>query len=132
MSDPMQDPAVLKSLQWQRHCDRLEEAVRLTSARERALHNATDGGRDEAQRLFVAAAKVRDDFIDDLEAQASALVHVPAQSFEGAAAKLAVVIRAEEPSPTDPTPPFPALRSVKADLDRLIAAMKGNAANDDG
>ena len=71
---------------------------------------------------------MRDAFIDDLNAQGRALADVPAQSFAGATAKLGVVIRTEEPSPTDPTPPFPALRSVKADLDRLVAAL--SAAND--
>jgi hypothetical protein len=130
LSKPNDDPALATCVIWQADCDRMIEAVRFASARESELFGATDDARAEAERLYLAAAKVRDRQIDELEILTRAVFKLKAQSFEGAAAKLAVAIRSEAPSLTDPNPPWPYLRSVGADLDRLVAALKANTAND--
>src|SRR4051812_4482691 len=98
LSKPNNDPALAMSVMWQADCDRLEEAVRLASARERALFNANDDTHAEAERLFLAAAKVRDQWCDKLQIRTEAIFKTPAQSFEGIAAKVAVLLRNEAPS----------------------------------
>ncbi|GIL38149.1 hypothetical protein [Roseiterribacter gracilis] len=132
LSTNPKDPALVMSALWQDDCDRLEEAVRFASQRELAVINAAnEDERVEAERVYIAAAKVRDRQVDRLDILLDAIFQTKAQSFEGAAAKLAVAIRADATSPDDPERPWPHLRSVHADLDRLIAALKNAAANDD-
>jgi hypothetical protein len=109
---------------WQADYDRLEEAARQASARERSFMDAKSDARSDAERQFLAAAKIRDDLLDKLYREARAISRTKARSFQGAAAKLGVVIRENQPSAEDPTPPWPCLRSVLNDLNRLIAATK--------
>jgi hypothetical protein len=121
-SKPNDDPALAMSVMWQADCDRLEETVHLAALRERVWLDSTDDNRAEAERLYIAAARVRDDWCDRVEAKTQAVFRLQAQSFEGVAAKVAVLLRDSAPSPNDPTPPWTYLRSVQADLDRLVAA----------
>src|SRR4051812_13987283 len=127
---PNDDPALAMCTLWQANCDRLEETASLASQRERVLFDMDedDSGRAEAQRQHLAAARVRDRIADDLDTLARAIFKFEAQSFEGTGAKLAVAIRSEAPSLTDPNQPWPYLRSVLNDLMRLVAASKEPAA----
>jgi hypothetical protein len=130
LPEPNNDPALAISAVWQADCDRLEEAVHLASLRERIWLDATDDNRAEAERLYIAAARVRDQWCDKLSAKTQAVFRFQAQSFAGVAAKVAVLLRDSAPSPTDPSEPWCYLRSVRDDLDRLVAAMKAAVAND--
>jgi hypothetical protein len=131
LPEPNDDPALEVSALWNADCDRLEEAVHLAAMRERVWLDAMDDNRPEAERLYVAAARVRDQWCDRIEAKTQAVFRIPAQSFEGVAAKVAVLLRDSAPSPDDPMPPWTYLRSVKCDLDRLVATLKDAAANDE-
>src|SRR4051812_36329478 len=119
---PNDDPALAMCTLWQTNCDRLEEAATLASRREQVLFDMDedDGGRAEAERQHLAAARVRDRISDDLDTLARAIFKFEAQTFEGTAAKLAVAIRGDAPSLNDPSQPWPNLRSVLNDLMRLI------------
>jgi hypothetical protein len=121
---PGDDPVLAMCALWQANCVRLEEACTVASRREQALFDATDADRPEAERQHLEAARVRDRMSDELYAQAESIFKVGAQTFEGVAAKLAVVVQLEAPSPTDPLPPWPYFRSVQDDLARLIAAAR--------
>ncbi len=131
LREPNDDPAIAVSALWNLDCDRLEEALHLASLRERAWLEATDDNRAEAERLYLAAARVRDDWCDRIEAKTQAVFRIRARSFEGIAAKVAVLLRDGAPSPDEPSPPWPYLRSVRDDLDRLVEALKDATANDD-
>ncbi|GIL37813.1 hypothetical protein [Roseiterribacter gracilis] len=121
---PNDDRALAMCVLWQSNCDRLEENAKLASRYEQRVFDLgeTSDERPEAQRQYIAAAKVRDRIADDLEILGRAIFATAAQSYEGASAKLAVAIRGESPSLTDPNPPWPQLRSVLDDLTRLVAA----------
>jgi uncharacterized protein involved in exopolysaccharide biosynthesis len=119
---PNDDPALAMCVLWQANCDRLVENAMLASRREQVFFDASDDEKPEAERQHLAAARVRDRIIDELDILARAIFATPAQSLEGTAAKLAVAIRGEAPSATDPNPPWPYLRSVLNDLTRFVAA----------
>ncbi|GIL39223.1 hypothetical protein [Roseiterribacter gracilis] len=121
---PNDDPALAMCSLWQTNCDKLEDAATLASRCEQVLFDmdADDAGRPEAERQHLAAARARDRISDDLDSLARTIFRFEAKTFEGTAAKLAVAIRGDAPSPTDPNPPWPQLRSVLDDLVRLVAA----------
>ncbi|WP_420242925.1 hypothetical protein [Roseiterribacter gracilis] len=108
---------------WQSDCDRLEAAASLASKCERAMLDATADAKKDAARAFRDAARVRDALADKLEMQARAIFRTKAKSLQGVAAKLAVALRENQPSPDDATPPWPDLRSVERDLTLLIAEL---------
>lgn len=127
---PNDDPALAMCVLWQAKCDRLEENATLASQREQVVFDLAydDPEKPEAERLFMAAAQVRDRIADELDTLARAIFACAAQTLEGAKAKLAVAIRSEAPSLTDPMPPWPYLRSVLDDLDRFVLAADEKAA----
>jgi hypothetical protein len=125
---PNDDPALAMCVLWQRDRDQYDDMLRLTMQRERALFDATPELHEEAQRLFRAAAKVSDELGDRLGRFTRAIFRTKAQSLEGAVAKLAVAIRDGAPSSRADEEPWPYLRNVHADLERLHAA----AANANG
>lgn len=121
---PNDDPALAMSTLWHAETDELEKLASVASRRERAMFDAPSDQRQEAEGQFLEAAKARDRLSDRLETMSRGIFKTPAQSFKGAAAKLSVAIRENVPSKNDPTPPWPAFRSVQADLDRLVALTK--------
>jgi protein-disulfide isomerase len=125
------DPTLAMCKLWQRDRDHFDELLRLTSQRERIVFNATPEQHEEAQRLFQAAAKVSDEHGDKLERFTRAIFRSKAQSLEGAVAKLAIAIRHTAPSPQTNQEPWPYLRNVQADLERLQAeAANANRSSD--
>jgi hypothetical protein len=138
MSDPCtenppanEDPALLMAELWHADCGRLEEATSFARQRERARSDASDEELPEAAHIFLAAIRARDRLCDKLERLTRTVFKTKAQSFAGVAAKLSVALRDNAPSPDDPTERWVHLRTVQADLDRLVAALKAAAANDD-
>ncbi|MDB5367276.1 MAG: hypothetical protein JWM77_3203, partial [Rhodospirillales bacterium] len=121
---PDDDRTIAMSANWHAAYEQFEEAVAVASEREQAFFEATPERRAEAKRVAVAAARVRDHRTDKLQVLADAIFRTKARTLEGVAAKFTVAMRDCEPSPTDPIPPWPYLRSIQADLDRLIAAAK--------
>jgi hypothetical protein len=121
---PNDDPALAACALWHVNCDRLGEAAILASQREQVLFDTdeSDPGWTEIERQSLAAERVRDWIGEELDTLGDAIFKLQARTFEGAAAKLAVVIRGEAPSFDDPSPPWPNLRSVLNDLTRLVAA----------
>jgi hypothetical protein len=116
---PNNDPALAMATLWQGDRARFDEALRLCSQRERVFFRATTGEKAEAERLLRAAEKVRDDMADKLESFTQAIFKTNAQSLEGASAKLAVAIHHCAPSDDSDEEPWPFLRNVHADLERL-------------
>lgn len=123
---PNDDPALAMSTMWLAQRDQYEDLLRHASERERAVLQLSFGAdptlRDEAQRQFEAATRASDVLGDKLDTFASAIFATKAQTLEGAAAKLTVAIRLAAPADDSEDEPWPSLRSVQADLDRLRAA----------
>ncbi|GIL38312.1 hypothetical protein [Roseiterribacter gracilis] len=114
------DPTLAMCRLWTRDRDHYDDMLHLTSLRERAVFHAP--GDDEAERLFRAQATVTDRLGDKLERFTRAIFRTRAQSLEGAVAKLAVVLRHVAPSNDTNEEPWPYLRNVHADLERLHQA----------
>ncbi len=132
MSEAHDDPVVALSLQWQADCDRLEKYVILASRSEMAMLRALGAARVEARLQFREAARTRDELFDRLDQLSRAVFRTPACSFVGVVAKLHVAIRESEPSPTEASLPWPHLRAVRDDLDRLAAAGNESGQEQDG
>jgi hypothetical protein len=116
---PNNDPALAMCVLWQRDRDQYEELLRLASQREREVFAAAPELQAEAERLYKEAAQVSDHLGDQLERFTRAIFRTKAQTLEGAVAKLAVVIRHVAPSPRSDQEPWPYLRNIYADLERL-------------
>ncbi|MDB5367828.1 MAG: hypothetical protein JWM77_3755 [Rhodospirillales bacterium] len=119
---PNNDPALAMCVLWQRDRDQYEELLRLASQREREVFAAAPEMKAEAERLYKAAARVSDRVGDQLERFTRSIFRTKAQTLEGAIAKLAVVIRHVAPSPLSDQEPWPFLRNVYTDLERLHVA----------
>jgi hypothetical protein len=114
------DPALAMCMLWQRDRDQYDDMLHLTSLRERlSIHAPAD---EEKRRVFQAQSKVTDRLSDKLERLTRAIFRTKAQSLEGATAKLAVILRHIAPSADSSEEPWPYLRNVQADLERLQKA----------
>jgi hypothetical protein len=113
------DPAVALTVLWQSDYDRYEAALRAVAQREQETFDARPEDQEEAILRYMAAAKFSGDLSETLERFKIAIFRTKAQSLEGIAAKLAVAIRDGTPSPRSDEPPWPYLRSIQADLERL-------------
>jgi primosomal protein N'' len=116
------DPALAMCVQWQRDRDQYDDLLYLASQRECDVFAAAPELQAEAQRLYEAAANASDRVGDQLERATRAIFRTKAQTLEGALAKLAVAIRHCAPSPRSDQEPWPYLRNVHADFERLHAA----------
>lgn len=116
------DPALAMATIWHRDRDELDHTLKLASQREGELIGVPPDQKDEARRLFEAAADVAIRREAQLELMTGALFKTRAQSFEGAVAKLGVAMRDGMPGPDSDEAPWPHLRSVYEDLERLQAA----------
>lgn len=119
---PNDDPALAMTVLWNRDRDQYEKTLRLAAERESDLFKASPAKRNEAQRLYDAAYKSANHLGDQLERLTRAIFRSKAQTVEGAAAKLAVAIRDCAPGPRSEEAPWPYLRNIQADLERLAAA----------
>lgn len=113
------DPALALTALWQGDYDRYVKALRLMADREEETFDASPENQDEAIFHYMAAAKVGDDLSERLERFKVAIFRTKALSLEGVAAKLAVAIRDGAPSPRSDEAPWPYLRSIQADIERL-------------
>jgi hypothetical protein len=123
------EPVLAMCARWHAAYDRLDDLVSFASMREGAMFQASPEERPKARRLANAAGRARDALLDRLQVSARKIFAVRAHSLEGVAAKLTVAIRDGEPSPDDMFPPWPYLRSIRTDLDRLLAAQAASLAS---
>ncbi|MGN8119180.1 hypothetical protein [Labrys sp. 22185] len=102
----------------------LVETIGFPVAPDLAAHQAR---WDQADRqLGYSAALTAEEIAFQVEERlGDDLFATPARSLIGAIAKLHSVITMEEPSPTDDQSPWPQLRSIRADLERIAAMVKG-------
>ena len=130
------DPAIVAWNAWYpAHCDaaalcrrqqRLETLLARTVGFPRGPDLATHQQRwDQAdRRMGYSVALLAEKAAWQEEARfAEILFAAPARSFAGAIAKLDALIAIEAPSPTDDEPPWPQLRNIHADLERIADAL---------
>jgi hypothetical protein len=115
--------------------DRLLEGSPRSAALRSTLHAAFAAHRDRwecaAASIGFEAAEAKIDAIqEEWDALTRVMGETPAGSFEGIAAKLLMVLTVGQTCPDDSEHPWPALRSVLSDLQRL-AGITERTGNDD-
>lgn len=115
--------------------DRLLEGFPATEELRSDLHAALAAHRDRWESAaasigFGAAEEKLDEVQEEWGALSEAMGETPAGSFEGIAAKLLMVLTVGQTRPDDSEHPWPALRSVLSDLQRL-AGITEPTGNDD-
>jgi hypothetical protein len=117
--DTGSDRLVVLHAQWSAAWQRLEDWYRQASVAERKVEQATPAKLSSAVRQKRAIDRAVDRADAKVVDLGTEMFRLRAQSLSGVAAKLDVAIRFYAPSPDCAEAPWPWLRSIQRDLDKL-------------